>query len=59
MSEFHENKRYLFSFANVSWVMIISLLLTVSYQLGYATCMKDAIDAGKAVKTERGYRWIR
>ena len=57
--DFTENKRYLWSFKNVSAAMIIVLLMTVSYCVGHYECMRTAAEKGKAVKTEYGYRWVR
>ena len=57
--DFTENKRYLLNFKNVSAVMILVLLMTVSYCVGHYECMRTAAEKGKAVLTEQGYRWCR
>ncbi len=57
--DFTENKRYLLNFEKISWGIVIILLMVVSYWLGYAACMRVAVDKGCAEVTENGWRWGR
>ena len=59
MSDFHENKRYLLNFNNVSAAFIVLLLMTVSYYAGYAECMKVAVETGNAKIEDNGFKWRR
>lgn len=55
--DFTENKRYLWSFKNVSAAMIVVLLMTVSFYGGQMVQMRVAVEKGKAVITKDGFRW--
>ncbi len=59
MSEYHENKRYLLNFKNVSAAVIILLLLVVAYNLGYHACMRVAVETGNAVEVDEVIKWKR